>query len=462
MHFDVLVIGSGPGGYVAAIRATHFGKKVGIVERSELGGICLNWGCIPTKALLRSAEIFEHMKHADSYGLSAENVSFDFPKVIKRSRDVAGRMAKGVAFLMKKNKIEVIAGTAKLTKPGTVEVALNDGGSQTVTADKIIIATGARARQVPGLEADGKRVLTYREAMVVKEMPGSVVVVGAGAIGVEFAYFFNSLGAEVTIVEMLDNILPVEDEEVSKELAKSFKKKGIKIHTGTKVENMKKGKNNVTLTVSKDGKSEDITSDYVLMAIGVQPNNENLGLEDLGITMDRGWIKVNEYYQTNVDGIYAIGDIIGPPWLAHVSSKEAILAVEHMMGEKVVPLDYSNIPGCTYCQPQVASVGLTEKKAKEAGYELKIGRFPIRVNGKAQGLGETEGFIKIIYDAKYGELLGCHIIGPEATELITEVTFAKSIESTYMEVLHTVHPHPTLSEIVAEATHDAIGEPIHT
>ncbi|MCB0267182.1 MAG: FAD-dependent oxidoreductase, partial [Calditrichaeota bacterium] len=311
-------------------------------------------------------------------------------------------------------------------------------------------------------EIDGDRVLSYREAMVMKKMPKSILVVGAGAIGVEFAYFFNALGAEVSIIEMLPNILPIEDEDVSKELEKSFKKAGIKIHTGTKVENLKKTKTSVTLTVSKDGKSEDLKAEYALMAIGVQGNIENLGLDAAGVQLtDKNWIKVNEYYQTSQPNIYAIGDINGPPWLAHVGSKEGILAAEHLAGHKVIPIDYNNIPGCTYCQPQVASVGFTEKKAREAGYELKIGKFPVRVNGKAQGMGELTGFVKIIYDAKYGEILGCHIIGPEATELITEVTLAKSIEATHAEVLHTIHPHPTLSEIIAEATHDALGEPIH-
>jgi dihydrolipoamide dehydrogenase len=461
MNFDVLVIGSGPGGYVAAIRASQLGKKVGIVERAELGGVCLNWGCIPTKALLRSAEVYGLIKHAKDFGFGVENSSIDFPKVIKRSRDVAGRMSKGVTFLMRKNKIETIAGAAKLTGKNSVEVALNDGGKQNITADSILIATGARARQIPGMEIDGKRVLSYREAMVVEELPPSIVVVGAGAIGVEFAYFFRALGSEVTIVEMLPQLLPVEDEEIAKELQKTLKKQGIKIHTGAKVEKMEKGKNDVNLTISKNGKTETLKAEYVLMAIGVQGNIENLGLEDVGIAMEKGWIKVNQNYQTNIPNIYAIGDIIGPPWLAHVASKEGILAVEHMAGFQIVPLDYNTIPGCTYCLPQVASVGYTEKKALEAGYKIKVGKFPLRANGKAVALGEPEGFIKIIYDEKYGELLGCHIIGPEATELITEVTLAKSVEATYMEVLHTVHPHPTLSEIVMEATHVALGEAIH-
>lgn len=461
MDFDVLVIGSGPGGYVAAIRAAQLGKKVGIVERAELGGVCLNWGCIPTKALLRSAEVYELIKHSQDFGFTVENPAIDFPKVIQRSRDVAGRQAKGVAFLMKKNKIEVLAGTARLTGKNSVEVKLNDGGARTVSATNMIIATGARARQLPGMEIDGKRVLGYREAMVMKEMPPSILIVGAGAIGVEFAYFFRSLGAEVTLIEMLPHLLPIEDEEISIELGKSFKKKGIKIHTSTRVEKMEKGKKEVKLTLSKDGKSETIAAEYVLMAIGVQGNVEGLGLEEAGVQVEKGWIKVNKFYQTNLPNIYAIGDIIGPPWLAHVASHEGMLAAEHIAGREIVPLNYNAIPGCTYCIPQVASVGLTEKKALEAGYKIKVGKFPVRVNGKAQGLGETEGFIKIIYDEKYGELLGCHIIGPEATELITEVTLAKSVEATYLEILHTVHPHPTLSEIVAEATHAAMGEPIN-
>lgn len=461
MHFNVVVVGSGPGGYVAAIRAAQLGNKVAIVERAELGGICLNWGCIPTKALLRSAEVFELIKHSKDYGFSVKDYAINFSDVIKRSRGVADRLSKGVAFLMKKNKIETILGHGRLTGPNSLQVDLNEGGKQDITVDKIILATGARAREIKGFEVDGKQILSYREAMVVDDLPKSIVVVGAGAIGVEFAYFFRALGAEVTILEMMPHLLPVEDEEVSKELEKSFKKQGMKIMTSTRLEKIKKNKSSVTLTVSKDDKEETIKAEKVLMAVGVQGNIENLGLEDAGVAMEKGWITVNEFYQTSVPSIYAIGDINGPPWLAHVASHEGILAAEHISGKTVVPMDYNTIPGCTYCQPQVASVGLTEKKAKEQGYNIKVGKFPVRVNGKALGMGESEGFLKIIYDEKYGELLGCHIIGPEATELITEVTFAKSIEATYTEVLHTVHPHPTLSEMVAEATHAAIGEPIH-
>lgn len=461
MDFDVLVIGSGPGGYVAAIRAAQLGNKVGIVERAELGGICLNWGCIPTKALLRSAEVYNIIKNSDSYGLPVQKHSVNFPKVISRSRDVADKLSKGVAFLMKKNKIEVLVGTAKLIDKNKVEVTPEKGSKKSVTAANILLATGARPRNVPGMEIDGKQVLSYREAMVLDKLPKSIVIVGAGAIGVEFAYFFRSLGSEVTIVEMLPHLLPIEDEEISKELERAFKKQGIAFHLNSKVEKLDKGKNGIKLTIDKSGKKETLAAEKVLMAIGVQGNVENLGLETVGVQTEKGHIKVNKYYQTNIPNIYAIGDVIGAPWLAHVASREGINAVEHMSGKEVIPVDYNTIPGCTYCVPQVASVGLTEKKAKEAGYNLKIGKFPVRVNGKALALGETEGFIKIIYDEKYGELLGCHIIGPEATELITEVTLAKSVESTYMEVLHTIHPHPTLSEIVAEATHDAIGEPIH-
>ena len=362
---------------------------------------------------------------------------------------------------MKKNKVEVLAGTGRLIDKNTVEVTPDKGNKKKVTASNILIATGARARNIPGMEIDKKQVLSYREAMVLEKMPSSIIIVGAGAIGVEFAYFFRSLGAEVTIIEMLPHLLPIEDEEISRELEKSFRKQGIKFYLNSKVDKLDKTKKEVKIEIKRDGKKESLSAEKALMAIGVQGNVENLGLESVGIQTEKDRIKVNKYYQTNIPNIYAIGDVIGAPWLAHVASKEGIHAVEHMTGKEVIPIDYNTIPGCTYCIPQVASVGFTEKKAKEMGYDIKVGKFPVRVNGKALALGETEGFIKIIYDSKYGELLGCHIIGPEATELITEVTLAKSVESTYMEVLHTIHPHPTLSEIVAEATHDALGEPIH-
>ncbi len=461
MDYDVLVIGSGPGGYVAAIRGAQLGMKVGIVERAELGGICLNWGCIPTKALLRSAEVLQLIQASSEFGIQVSGVQIDFPGVIQRSRRVAERLSKGVAFLMRKNKIDTILGNGRLIDDHTVEVQDGDGRTSRYRAGRILIATGARARRVPGLEADGKRVLNYKHALVLDSLPRSIVVVGAGAIGVEFAYFYRSFGAEVTLVEMLPQLLPVEDEEVARELEKAFKKQGIRVYTATTVEKLSKTRKGVKLTIRREDKEETLAAEYALIAVGVQANIEDLGLETAGVEVQNGWIKVNSFYQTSVPHIYAIGDVIGAPWLAHVASREGILAMEHMAGREVLPLDYKNIPSCTYCQPQVASVGMTEKAAREAGYEVKIGKFPLRANGKALALGESEGFIKIIYDAKYGELLGCHIIGPEATELITEVALARSVESTYLEVLHTVHPHPTLSEIVAEATHVAVGEPIH-
>ncbi len=461
MDFDLVIIGSGPGGYVAAIRASQLGNKTAIIEKAELGGICLNWGCIPTKALLRSAEVFSLIKNGKNFGIPVEKYTVDFPQVVQRSRKVASQLSRGVAYLMKKNKVETITGHGKILDNHTIEVELNEGGTRKISTKNILIATGARAREIPGLEADGERVLNYKHALVMKENPKSMIIVGAGAIGVEFAYFFNQFGAEVTLVEMMPHILPIEDEEVSKELEKSFKKQGIKILTNTRVEKLQRLKKSVKLEINKDGEISKIAADYALIAIGVQGNVENVGLENVGIELEKGWIKVNQFYQTNVENIYAIGDIIGPPWLAHVAPAEGIRAVEHLSGHEVVPIDYKTIPGCTYCNPQVASVGLTEKQAREQGYNIKVGKFPLRANGKALALGEAEGFIKIIYDEKYGELLGCHIIGPEATELITEVTLAKSIESTYLEVLNAIHPHPTLSEIVAEATHAAIGEPIH-
>ncbi len=460
--FDVVVLGGGPGGYVAAIRAAQLGFKTAVVEREKIGGVCVNWGCIPTKALLKNAEIYENLKHAKDWGYSFDNLKFDFKQVIKRSRDVADANSKGGDFLMKKNKIEVIKGTGKFLDKSTLTVSDASGKEiAQVKAKHIIVATGARARMLPNLKADGKRILTSTEAMVVQEVPKSIVIIGAGAIGIEFAYFFNTFGSKVTVVEMLPNILPVEDEEVSQALTKIFVKRGMDIFTDTKVEKVDVSANDVTLTVSgKDG-SRTIKADQCLVAIGVQGNVENVGLEKIGVTIDKGWIKVDEYYRTNVSGVYAIGDIIGAPWLAHVASHEGIVCVEKIAGKETHPIDYSAIPGCTYCQPQVASIGLTEKKAKEKGYKIKIGKFPFTASGKARAINERDGFVKVIFDEKYGELLGAHILGCEATEMIAEYGIAKSMEATYKEIGNTVHAHPTLSEAMMEAALDAYGEAVH-
>ncbi len=458
---DVALIGGGPAGYVAAIRAAQLGHKVAVIEREDLGGICVKWGCIPTKALLRSAEVYETLNEADQYGLTVDNVGFDFKKVIDRSRKVSQKQIKGVEYLFKKNEIEYIKGTGKLISENTIEVSLADDNTATVTADHIILSTGARARQIPGVEIDGDKVISYKEAMTLDKMPESMVVIGAGAIGVEFAYFYNTFGTEITIVEMLPQIVPNEDEEVSKELRKAFKKAGINIKTDTKVEEIKTTKNGVEVTVSDGDSTEIIKADKALMAIGVQGNVENLGLEDVGVDTEKDRIKVDEYYRTNVDGVYAIGDVIVEPWLAHVGSKEGIICVEAISGKNPVPLDYGMIPACTYCQPQVASIGMTEKEAKDAGYEIKVGKYQFRPNGKAAASGETDGFVKMIIDAKYGEILGAHIIGNEATELIAEVGVAKTLESTWKELHKTVHAHPTLSEVIEEATGAAFGEAIH-
>lgn len=459
---DIAILGGGPAGYVAAIRAAQLGNKVAVVEREDLGGICVKWGCIPTKALLYSAEMYEHFQNADEYGLSAENVGFDFSKLIERSRKTSTRQIKGVEYLFKKNKIERISGTGKLTAKDTIQVTDEDGNDvATVKAKHIIIATGARPRTIPNVEFDGKKIISSKEAMTLKKQPKSMVIIGAGAIGVEFAYFYNTFGTEVTIVEMMPRIVPNEDEEVSKELAKSFKKKGINVMTGAKVESLKKTRGGINVTVSTDDGEETLKADKALMAIGVQGNIENIGLEDLSVETEKGRIVVDEYYRTNVDGLYAIGDVIGQPWLAHVGSKEGVICVEKISGKDPVPLDYNSIPACTYCQPQVASIGLTEQAAKDAGYEVKVGKFNFRPNGKAVASGETEGFTKIVIDAKYGEILGAHIIGAEATELIAEVGVAKSLESTWKELHNTVHAHPTLSEVIEEATGAAFNEAIH-
>jgi dihydrolipoamide dehydrogenase len=463
MQFDILVIGSGPGGYVAAIKAAKAGKKVGLVEKAELGGVCLNWGCIPTKALLRSAELFATIKKAAIFGIQIEpeHIVLDYARVIKRSREVAGRLSKGVAFLMKKNKIETIFGTATLNDAHHVAIEGTDGKRQTVSADCIIIATGARTRDFPNMNIDGGRILGSREAMVLPQLPKSLAIVGAGAIGVEFAYFFQTMGCQVTLIEMLPHILPQEDDEVAQELEKSFKKQGVQILTGAKIEKLEKDDAGVTLHYQQDGQSQSLRSDYVLLAVGVQGNSDKLGLEQLGIAVEKSWIKVNEYYQTSVPNIYAIGDIKGAPWLAHVASAEGGIAVKHICHAEVQPLDYQAIPGCTYCHPQVASVGLSEKKAREAGFSVKVGHFPLRANGKALALGEDEGFVKIVTDARYGEILGCHVIGAEATEIISEMVLAKTLEATHLDVLRAVHPHPTISEAVVEAMWDALGQSLH-
>jgi len=459
---DVAILGGGPGGYVAAIRAAQLGNKVAVVEREDLGGICVKWGCIPTKALLYSAEMFEHFENAEEYGLSAENVKFDFSKIIDRSRKTAQKQIKGVEYLFKKNKIERIKGTGKLTAKDTIAVTDEDGKDvATVKANHIILATGARPRTIPNVEFDGKKIISSKEAMTLEKQPKSMVIIGAGAIGVEFAYFYSTFGTEITIVEMLPRIVPNEDEEVSKELRKSFKKRGINIMTGAKVESLKKTRGGVEVTVSTDDGEETLKASKALMAIGVQGNIENLGLEDLGVKTEKSSVVVDEYYRTNVDGIYAIGDVIGPPWLAHVGSKEGVICVEKLSGENPVPLDYEMIPACTYCQPQVASIGLTEQQAKDEGYDVKVGKYQFRPNGKAVASGETEGFVKMVIDAKYGEILGAHIIGAEATELIAEIGVAKNLESTWEELHNTVHAHPTLSEAIDEATGAAFNKAIH-
>ena len=463
-NFDLVVIGAGPGGYVAAIRAAQLGMKTAIIERENLGGICLNWGCIPTKALLRSAEMYQKMKHASKYGLSTGEIGFDLQAIVKRSRAVSKQLTGGVGFLMKKNKITVIEGTAKLAGAGKIDVVgKKDGKTSTVTGKHIIIATGARARSFPGLEPDGEKIWTYREALVPDTMPESLLVVGSGAIGIEFASFFNTLGADVTVVEMMDRVMPVEDEEISALARKSFEKQGMTIHTGAKVADLKSGADNVSAHITlKDGTSSTQTYDRVILAVGIIANSENLGLEDNGVKVEHGNVVIDEFCRTTVANIYAIGDVAGAPALAHKASHEAIICVEKIAGlEDVHPLDRSNIPGCTYCTPQVASVGLTEKAALEAGHELKIGKFPYQANGKAIALGETEGMIKTLFDAKTGELLGAHMIGTEATELIQGYVIGKTLETTETELMHTIFPHPTLSEMMHESVLAAFDKALH-
>ena len=464
MQYDLLVLGSGPGGYVAAIRASQLGMKVGVVERENVGGICLNWGCIPTKALLKSAQVFEYINHAEQYGIKIDSAKADFGAMVKRSRDVAGGMSKGVNFLFRKNKIDLIEGNGKLKASNIIEVTDKNGAKKDYQAKNIILATGARAKELPNMPIDEKKIIGYRQALVLDKQPKKMVVVGAGAIGVEFAYFYHSIGTEVTIVEFMEQgLVPREDADISKELGKIYKKKGIKVLGNTAVETVDtKGRAcKVTVKNRKTGKEEVIQCDIVLSAAGIIPNTEDIGLEELGIKTDRGFITVDEYYQTNVPGVYAIGDIIPTAALAHVASAEGITCVEKMAGMTPKTVDYNNIPGCTYCSPEVASVGYTEAAAKEAGYELKVGKFPFTASGKASAAGAKEGFVKVIYDAKYGELLGAHMIGANVTEMIAEMVAARKLETTGHEILKTVHPHPTMSEAVMEATAAAYGEVIH-
>lgn len=460
-NFDLIVIGSGPGGYVAAIRASQLGMKTAIVEKESLGGICLNWGCIPTKALLKSAQVYEYIQHAADYGITIKEAKHDFDAVVKRSRGVADGMSKGVQFLMKKNKIEVIMGFGKLTKDKKVEVTKADGKKEILEAKSIILATGGRARELPNIKIDGEKVIEYRKAMSLAKQPKSMVIIGSGAIGVEFAYFYATMGTKVTIVEFMPRIVPVEDADVSKELEKIYKKKGLDIHTSSSVESVDtKGK---TCKVSVKTPTGNITidCDVVLSAAGVVTNLEGIGLEDAGVKHDKGKVLVDDFYQTNVPGVYAIGDIVKGPALAHVASAEGIICVEKIAGHHPQPLNYGNIPGCTYCSPEIASVGMTEEAAKAAGYEIKVGKFPFSASGKASAAGAKEGFVKVIYDAKYGEWLGAHMIGANVTEMIAEVVAARNLETTGHEILKSVHPHPTMSEAVMEATAAAYGEVIH-
>lgn len=461
MKFDIAVIGSGPGGYVAAIRASQLGKKVAIIEKADLGGVCLNWGCIPTKALLKSAQVFDYINHAADYGISVAEVKTDFDGMIKRSRGVADGMSKGIAFLMKKNKIEVIKGTAKLAGKGKIAVTGEDGKVNTVEVDHTILATGSRSRQLPNIPIDGKHVIGYREAMVLPKQPKEMLIIGSGAIGMEFAYFYNTVGTKVTIVEFMNRILPVEDEEVSKAMAMSYKKKGIEILTESSVEKVEVKGDRCTVSIKTAKGVETRECDIVLSAAGVETNLENLGLEEMGVKTERGKVVVDEFYKTTVPGVYAIGDIVPGPALAHVASAEGIICVEAICGHHPQPLNYGNIPGCTYTHPEVASVGLTEAQAKEKGYEIRVGKFPFSASGKASASGHKDGFVKVIFDKKYGEWLGCHMMGEGVTDMIAEAVVARNLETTGMEVLKSVHPHPTMSEAVMEAVAQAYEECIH-
>ncbi|TAF44789.1 MAG: dihydrolipoyl dehydrogenase [Sphingobacteriales bacterium] len=461
MNYDVIIIGTGPGGYVAAIRAAQLGLKTAVVEKEALGGICLNWGCIPTKALLKSAQVFEYISHAADYGIQLQGAEADFTAVVKRSRGVADGMSKGIQFLMKKNKIDVLMGFGKIKAGGKVDVKAADGTTKEYSAKHTILATGGRPRELPNLKIDGVKIIEYRKAMTLPSLPKTMVVVGSGAIGVEFAYFYATMGTKVTIVEFMDNIVPVEDEDVSKQLMRSFKKIGIEIMTKSSVESVDTSGEGCKVSVKTEKGNIVLETEIVLSAVGVATNLEGIGLEEVGVKTDKGKVLVDEFYKTNIAGVYAIGDIVPGQALAHVASAEGIICVEKIAGHHPEPLDYGNIPGCTYCSPEIASVGLTEKKAIEAGYEIKVGKFPFSASGKASAAGAKDGFVKIIYDAKYGELLGAHLIGANVTEMIAEIVVARKLETTGHEMLKAVHPHPTMSEAIMEATADAYGEVIH-
>ncbi len=459
---DLVILGGGPGGYIAGIRAGQLGMKTALVEADRLGGICLNWGCIPTKALLKSAEVFSHLGEAETWGIKIEGMSLDFPRVIKRSRDVSDRLSKGVAALLKKAGCEAIAGRGRLIEPNLVEVTLDSGGTRALRTNRVMLATGARPRSLPGLELDRRTILTSKEAMLLPEVPKSLLIVGAGAIGVEFAYLYQVFGSKITLVEMLDHILPIEDDEVALELEKIFRKRGMAVHVKTKVERLERTEAGVRAVLATPSGPVPVEAEKALIAIGLQGNVEDLGLEALGVRIERSFIPVNlDTYETNVPGIYAIGDVIGPPLLAHVASAEGVVAVERMAGHERPSLDYGKIPGCTYCQPQVASIGLTERAAREKGIDLKIGRFPFRASGKSLAINETQGFVKLLFDARYGGLVGAHILGSEATEMIAELGLGMTLETTAREILDTVHAHPTLSESVAEAAGVAYGEALN-
>lgn len=460
-HFDVIVLGSGPGGYVTAIRASQLGLKTAVIEKESLGGICLNWGCIPTKALLKSAQVFEYLKHAEEYGLNVNKVEHNFSAIVQRSRNVAEGMSKGVQFLMKKNNIEVLYGFGTLQPGKKVQVKDKEGKTTEYTAEHIIIATGARSRELPNLPQDGKKVIGYREAMSLQKQPKTMIVVGSGAIGVEFAYFYNAIGTKVTVIEYLPRIVPLEDEEISQQLERNFKKAGITVKTAAEVTKIDTSGSKAKATLKTAKGEEVLEADIILSAVGIKTNIENIGLETVGIAVDRDKILVNDYYQTNIPGYYAIGDVTPGPALAHVASAEGILCVEKIAGLSVEALDYGNIPGCTYCFPEVASVGLTEKQAREQGYDIKIGKFPFSASGKAKASGHSDGFVKVIFDAKYGEWLGCHMIGAGVTDMIAEAVVGRKLETTGHEILKAIHPHPTMSEAVMEAVADAYDEVIH-